>query len=192
LPNLDDIDFLIVLGGPMSVNDNEQFPWLSEEKRYLRKAIFRMKPVLGICLGAQLIASALGAPVKKNTAKEIGWFPVMWTDEMVASSPELLPAMDAFHWHGETFDIPSGAVRIAESEGCGNQGFKLRDSVIGLQFHLESTPDSVEQIVEHCGDELVESTFVQSRRTILDSPPEQYQQANNAMATILRQLTGRH
>ena len=191
LPDPDGVDVLIALGGPMSVNDEESYSWLPQEKAYIRDIISAGKPVLGICLGAQLIASALGAAVYQNKSKEIGWFPIQWTDTMAASTPGLSPAMDAFHWHGETFDIPEGALRIAQSEGCKNQGFQLGDSVIGLQFHLESTPESVGQIVKHCGEELVESTFIQNRQDILNTSPQQYEQANHAMAMILRRLTGK-
>jgi GMP synthase-like glutamine amidotransferase len=190
-PHLDEIDFLIVLGGPMSVNDEEEYPWLPQEKQYIRDVISSGKPVLGICLGAQLIANTLDAAVHRNEAKEIGWFPIDWTGEITASISELPPSMNAFHWHGETFDIPKGAIRIAQSKGCKNQGFQLGDLVMGLQFHLESTPESVKQIVKHCGEDLVASTFIQNRQDILKTSPDQYDQANRAMATILSQLTGR-
>lgn len=190
-PHLDEIDFLIVLGGPMSVNEEEEYPWLPQEKQYIRDVISSGKPVLGICLGAQLIANTLDAAVHRNEAKEIGWFPIDWTGEITASISELPPSMNAFHWHGETFDIPKGAIRIAQSKGCKNQGFQLGDLVMGLQFHLESTPESVKQIVKHCGEELVASTFIQNRQDILKTSPDQYGQANRAMATILSQLTGR-
>lgn len=191
-PNPDNIDFLIALGGPMSVNDEKEHSWLSQEKQYIRNFISMGKPVLGICLGAQLIANALGASVHQNKTKEIGWFPIEWTENMVASAPDLKPTMDVFHWHGETFEIPEGAVRIAQSSGCKNQGFLLGDLVIGLQFHLESTPNSVDQIVKHCGEELMESTFIQNRQDMLKTPLRQYAQANQAMATILERLAGRH
>jgi GMP synthase-like glutamine amidotransferase len=164
---------------------------LPQEKQYIRDVISSGKPVLGICLGAQLIANTLDAAVHRNEAKEIGWFPIDWTGEITASISELPPSMNAFHWHGETFDIPKGAIRIAQSKGCKNQGFQLGDLVMGLQFHLESTPESVKQIVKHCGEELVASTFIQNRQDILKTSPDQYGQANRAMATILSQLTGR-
>jgi len=190
-PDHNDLDFLIVLGGPMSVNDEEVYPWLCQEKQYIRDVIAAGKPVLGICLGAQLIANALGSKVYRNKVREIGWFPIRWAGEAAASVHGISSTMVAFHWHGETFDIPSGAVRIAQSDGCENQGFLLGDSVIGLQFHLESTPESVDQMVKYCGEELTEGTFVQNRQEILKAIPRQYDDANHAMEMILRQLTGR-
>ena len=131
---------LILMGGPMSVNDD--LPWLGDEMRAIRDAIDRGRPVLGICLGAQLIAKALGARVYRNPVKEIGWAPVSWTEQAAAdplfrgfSRPETV-----FHWHGETFDLPDGAERLAYSEACANQAFRIAGNVYGLQFHPEVTP----------------------------------------------------
>ena len=107
LPGMADIDWLIILGGPMSVNDEKTCPWLSEEKAFIAEAAARGKVVLGVCLGAQLIARALGARVYANPQPEIGWFPVERTGE--PGAPALPPRLDVFHWHGETFDLPSGA-----------------------------------------------------------------------------------
>lgn len=191
LPDVSDVDFLIVLGGPMSVNDEEIFPWLSEEKQYIKHFIATGKPVLGICLGAQLIANSLGALVYRNKETEIGWFPIKWTDEMFEPVFKFSSLIDVFHWHGETFDIPEGAVRIAHNECCENQGFKFGESVVGLQFHLESTKTTVEQIVTHCGGELTQSFFIQSRDGIINAPDHIYDQANCVMAGILKQITGR-
>lgn len=112
LPAPDDPDLLIVLGGPMSVNDETAFPWLRDEKRFVRRSIEAGVPLLGICLGAQLIASALDARVYPNRHREIGWFPVYRTPDEPGVFPE---RFDAFHWHGETFDLPSGAALLARS-----------------------------------------------------------------------------
>lgn len=185
LPNLDEFDLLIAMGGPMSVNDENAFPWLVQEKEFIRNAIQAGKSVLGICLGAQLIASAMGARVFQNRVKEIGWWPVQAiqpTDESTFCFP---PSVDVFHWHGETFELPPGAVRLARSEGCENQAFQLGRSVIGLQFHLETTPDSAREIVSHCRAELSPSTYVQSETTILTATPEKYRAINNLMSEVL-------
>ncbi|MBU0964972.1 MAG: gamma-glutamyl-gamma-aminobutyrate hydrolase family protein, partial [Proteobacteria bacterium] len=118
LPDLNMIDLLVVMGGPMSVNDEAELPWLVLEKRFIREAIEAGKPVLGICLGAQLIASALGARIYPNPVKEIGWLPIQGisaNDSAVFRFPE---TEKVFHWHGETFDLPAGAIRLAKSEGC--------------------------------------------------------------------------
>lgn len=185
LPDINEFDILIVMGGPMSVNDDSRFPWLLKEKHFIRRAIEQRKPVLGVCLGAQLIANAMGARVYKNQFKEIGWFPVQGVapyDSHVFSFPT---SIDAFHWHGETFDLPPDAVRIARSECCENQGFQLGPSVIALQFHLETTFYSACEIVTHCRDELTPDKYVQSEASILGVGPEKYQAINALMDEVL-------
>lgn len=190
LPPLDEIDVLVVMGGPMSVNDETEHPWLTVEKRFIREAFESGKPVLGICLGSQLIASALGAEVKKNPEPEIGWFPVRSVVE-VEEEGGLFPfpeSIEVFHWHGETFDLPEGAVRLAESDGCRNQAFQLGRKVIGLQFHLEMTPDAVRTMVEHGRGELVPSSYVQSEEQILSALPSHYESTNRLMSDLLAYL----
>jgi GMP synthase-like glutamine amidotransferase len=185
LPDPSSIDFLIVLGGPMSVNDEDRFPWLIAEKQFIRKTIHAGKPVLGICLGAQLIACALGAGVYRNPVKEIGWFPVQGIasdDPSVFQFPE---SIDVFHWHGETFDLPEGAVQLAKSEACLNQAFGFGNSVIGLQFHLETTPRAAQDIVSNCRDELIPAPYIQTEEKILSANPEQYKSINDLMNKIL-------
>ena len=188
LPAPEDIDLLVVMGGPMSVNDGDRHRWLAAEKRFVRAAVEAGKPVLGICLGAQLIAAALGARVYPNAEKEIGWLPV----RAVAEGAGLFrfPAqVEVFHWHGETFDLPPGATRLAESAGCANQAFQLGGRVIGLQFHLETTPDTARAIVAHCRDELSPARYVQDEAQILAAPPERYAGINRLMAQVLDWLT---
>lgn len=142
-PDLDSVAGLISMGGPMSANDD--LPCLRRELRSIEQAVAAGKPVLGVCLGAQMIAKALGAKVYKNRVKEIGWAPVYWTEEAGRdalfgglSEPETV-----LHWHGETFDMPVGAERLAWSDGCRNQAFRVGAGVYGLQFHLEVTPEMV-------------------------------------------------
>lgn len=162
LPPLTDIDFVIALGGPMSVNDEMQFPWLHDEKHFIAEAIKSNKAVLGICLGAQLIASALGARVYPSPEKEIGWFPVL--AEPVLPGTFVFPEKtNVFHWHGETFDLPSGALHLGTSPACQNQAFQVGDRVIGLKFHLEITPKSAKAIVSHYANELLQmSRYIQT------------------------------
>jgi len=190
LPNPDEIDFLIVMGGPMSVNDEGEHPWLVDEKRFIRSCIETGKSVLGICLGAQLIATALGARVYPNSAKEIGWFPIQVIPSAEGSIFHFPSVIEVFHWHGETFDLPAGAIFLARSEGCENQAFQLGRSVIGLQFHLETTPESARKIIEHCREELIPSAYVQTEAALLASPPEKYQAINNLMSQLLTYLQG--
>jgi GMP synthase-like glutamine amidotransferase len=184
-PHPNEVDLLIVMGGPMSVSDEAEFPWLVEEKQFIRKCVEEEKSVLGICLGAQLIASSMGARVYPNHVKEIGWFPVEGMpspDVQIFSFPQ---SQEVFHWHGETFDLPSGAYHLARSDACENQAFQIGRSTIGLQFHLETTPETARKIVSHCRAELTASKYVQSETTILEAKPDQYQAINELMAKIL-------
>jgi GMP synthase-like glutamine amidotransferase len=148
-PSIADADALIFLGGSMSANDDLSF--LQREIDYLRAAVPLGKPVLGVCLGAQLIAKALGARVYPNMTKEIGWASVTFTD--AAQKDRLLNGLRSeviFHWHGETFDLPAGAELLASSVACRNQAFRLSDRVYGFQFHLEVTP---EMILDWCAED---------------------------------------
>lgn len=190
-PRPDEIDLLIAMGGPMSVNDERELPWLVEEKRFVRECIAAGTPVLGVCLGAQLIASALGAKVYPNREKEIGWFPVQTVAPGQDTAFRFPPSIDVFHWHGETFDLPAGAVRLARSEGCEHQAFQIGRSVIGLQFHLETTPASAGALVSHCRHELVPARYIQAEREILDVPADRYVAINALMADVLGYLVER-
>ena len=158
-PAIDSFDGLIVMGGPMGIHDHGEHPWLVAEKEFIKQAIDAGKTVLGICLGAQLIADVLGATVYPGPQKEIGWFPV----QRAANAPKLLPReLTVFHWHGDTFDLPRGAIRLASSAACENQGFIYNDRVVGLQFHMETTPGSMEALIENCGHELVDAPGIQT------------------------------
>jgi GMP synthase-like glutamine amidotransferase len=153
-PRTADFDGLIFMGGPMSVNDD--LPFLRWEMQAIREAVARRQPVLGICLGAQLIAKALGARVSANPQKEIGWFDVNFTE--AARNDALFTALSSellFHWHGETFDLPPGAALLASSERCRNQAFRVGETTWGLQFHIEVTPAMIADWCEqdaNCGD----------------------------------------
>lgn len=190
LPAFDEFDLLIVMGGPMSANDEDTLPWLATEKRFIRQAIESGKGVIGICLGAQLIASALGARVYPNKEKEIGWFPVYATPSAAAQALCPFPEeAEAFHWHGETFDLPDGATRLARSEACENQAFQIGRRVVALQFHLETTAPSARAIVENCRDELIPSHYVQTEKAILSAGAERYEAIGALMADVLTFVT---
>ncbi len=189
MPDPDLIDLLIIMGGPMSVNDEKSFPWLGEEKKFIREAIHSGKAVLGICLGAQLIASSMGAAVYQNTEKEIGWFPVQRNSADDASLFRFPQSTTVFHWHGETFNLPKAAKLLAQSQGCKNQAIQIGKSVIGLQFHLETTPESAKEIVLNCRDELKQAKYIQTEAEILSAKPEMYLSINTLMTDILSYLT---
>ena len=187
-PKVGDVDLLVVMGGPMSINDEVNYPWLVEEKKFIKNIIEAGKSTLGICLGAQLIANSMGAKVLKNPEKEIGWFPIQATElenNTVFQFPE---EIEVFHWHGETFSLPLGAVKIAESKGCKNQAFQINTNVIGLQFHLETTPESVREIVNICRDELVDGEYIQTEMSILSAPQERYNAMNKLMGNVLEYI----
>lgn len=164
LPAVADCDLVIALGGPMSVNDEAALPWLRDEKRFLREALDAGLPVLGLCLGAQLMAAALGAAVRRHDVREIGWFPVDALPVPAARADAVftMPARTTvLHWHGETFDLPPGAVHLAGSAACASQIFQWGDRALALQCHPEATAEAVAQLLAHCADELVPGPWVQ-------------------------------
>jgi GMP synthase-like glutamine amidotransferase len=191
LPPLDTFDLLIIMGGPMGVFDEGDYPWLKPEKRFIKAAMGAGKKVLGICLGAQLIADALGARVTRNPHREIGWFPITRNAAMEATRlKEVLPAQaDAFHWHGDTFEIPFGALPLASSEACQNQGFIFEDRVVAFQFHLETTRESAALLIDNGRHELDNSPFVQTENDMLESP-ERFDTINRIMHSVLEAMGG--
>ena len=160
-----------------------------KRKKIIEQAIKHEKIILGICLGSQLIADVLGANVSPNTEKEIGWFPIELTPEAQNSNIfHVLPKqLTVFHWHGDTFELPQGAIRMASSARCQNQAFIYDEKVIGLQFHLESTKSSVQKLIEHCADELVEGRYIQKSKEMLSSD-DNFQKINDAMNSLLNRL----
>ncbi len=190
LPTPDDFDWLVVMGGPMNIYEEKEYPWLAAEKKFIGQAIEKNKIVLGICLGAQLIADVLGGRVVRNKYKEIGWYPVSLRPEAGASAPfrgfpnEFL----AFHWHGDTFSLPPEAAMIAESEACPAQAFSAKAGrVLALQFHLESSPDSVRALIQNCSDELVDGEYIQSAGAILEKE-ENFSSIHGTMLMLLENM----
>jgi GMP synthase-like glutamine amidotransferase len=155
LPDIASYAGLIFLGGPMSAND--PLPFLDRERAIVAGAVDAGQPLLGICLGSQLIARVLGAAVHRNREKEIGWFDIDFT-EAAADDPLFagIPGPETvFHWHGDTWDLPAGATLLASSQACANQAFRAGRNIYGLQFHLEVTPAMIAdwQVQdENCGD----------------------------------------
>lgn len=169
LPDLSDVDLLVVMGGPMGVHDTEQFRWMREEKRILREAILSGTRILGVCLGAQLMADVLGARVYRGPTREIGWFPIHRTEEggRLPLGGAFPVALDVFHWHGDTFELPEKAVLLASSQAYENQAFLYNGTALGLQFHLEMERTQIENLVENCRGELTKGPFIQAERDLL-------------------------
>ena len=190
LPDPAGLDLLVVMGGPMSVNDEAEYPWLVAEKRFIAQVAAQGTAVLGICLGAQLIASAHGGRVYRAPEKEIGWFDIEAVDapQGCFRFPQRCTVM---HWHGETFDLPPGAHRLAVSQACANQAFELGERVIGLQFHLEMTEANLHAILANCRHELQVARYVQTEAAILEAGLQHCAKAHALMAQLLDYLTRR-
>lgn len=186
LPRPSSPDLVIVMGGPMNVHDEAQFPWLAHEKRFLREVMDAGRPMLGICLGAQLLAQALGSEVHPCAEKEIGWFDIT----RVASEDgfKFPAALKVLHWHGETFTLPHGATHLARSQACKHQAFEFGGNIMGLQFHLETTPTSLESMIRNCRAELVPGPFIQSEEELGSAEPADYESINAMMSDILDYL----
>lgn len=190
LPDLNQIDLLIILGGPMNIYETDKFPFLTEEKRLVEKAIEREKRVLGICLGAQIIADVLGAKVFRGEREEIGWFPVEAAPKAESDAlGKVLPSsFVTFHWHGDTFDLPAGAKHLASSAAYRNQAFSYGDKVLGAQFHLEATSQSVRLMIENEGEDLPTGQYAQTAEQIL-SPRNPFAKNAGVMGDLLAALT---
>ncbi len=188
-PPLESVDWIVVMGGPMNVHEHRVYPWLREEKRFLAAALESGKTILGVCLGAQLLADVLGARVYQNAEKEIGWLPISLLPGSGAEHffPGAPRKLTVFHWHGDTFDLPSGASCLASSPGCAHQAFALGERVVGLQFHLESTPSSVAALIKHCGDELTGGRFIQTADEIAANHAH-FAANQGVLGTLLEQL----
>lgn len=189
LPDPSAVDLLVVMGGPMGANDDATVPWLAAEVAFIREVIEAGTPVLGVCLGAQLVARALGAAVHPNPELEIGWFPVRSvspaSDDVFSFPAELT----VFHWHSDTFELPEGAVLLASSDACANQAFQYGDRVIALQCHLEVTPVAVAGMTYVFAEHLRPAPHVQSEDEILEAPCVGYAVSNALVSEVLAFLT---
>jgi GMP synthase (glutamine-hydrolysing) len=184
-PELESFDGLVVMGGPMGIYDEQEHPWLIAEKKLIREAIAAGKTLLGICLGAQLIADVLGGKVTRNPYREIGWFPldiVPETNNPVAAILADFP--EVFHWHGDTFALPSGAHWLAKSQGCQHQAYCVDNRIWGFQFHLETTPASAQALITHCAGDIDGSLYTQSAVDMLCNT-ERFTRINRAMSQVV-------
>jgi GMP synthase (glutamine-hydrolysing) len=190
-PAMSTYDWLFVMGGPMGVYEQEKYPWLKGEIDHIRQAIEAGKTVIGICLGSQLIASALGQAVFPNKEPEIGFFPVKFTAEAQKHSlfsifPDEMPV---FHFHGDTFDLPYEAKHLCFSEAAKNQGFLYKENVLGLQYHFELTEEAAIKMIENNMDQLKPAKYVQNElqiRAYLHLLP----QINRYMYAVLNYFDG--
>lgn len=186
-------DLLVVMGGPMGVRDVDKYPWLIAEKEAVNAAIDAGRGVLGVCLGAQVIADALGAAVHRNDELEIGWYPVELTAAGRSSSVfgALPSSFVAGHWHGDTFQIPDGAVRTASSSACINQAFEYDDGrVVGVQFHLEWSQDALSELIGHAREELQEGQWVQTENELV-GPGAPFGESTRYLTMLMDAIEGR-
>jgi GMP synthase-like glutamine amidotransferase len=179
LPRSDEFDLLVVMGGEMNIYQYRDYPWLREESVLIQAAMQQGKRVIGICLGAQLIADALGSRVFQNAEYELGWFPVDFTAEGRVAYPGLPDRATVLHWHGDTFALPPGASRLASSPGCLEQGFMIKNKCLGLQIHLETDPTLVHEFVKGQAG-WPSGRYTQKPETILSAAPK-YHESNRRL-----------
>lgn len=182
LPELHEFDWLISTGGPMNCHQDKEYPFLATETKLLKKAIEHDKAVLGLCLGAQLMARSQGAAIRRNDQWEVGWHKVSLDDPWLGKGDLM-----AFHWHQDTFELPEGAKRIATNFTTANQAFRLSRKVLGLQFH----PEATHEWVRECSDdpEYPEGPFVQSREDLVQGLIHQ-PAMNYWLRRLLQQIEG--
>lgn len=194
LPEMNQFDWLIIMGGPMNIYEEEKYPWLKIEKEFIKKAVESNKVVIGICLGAQLITDVLGGKVTKNLEGEIGWLPVNFNENAFKFPffKNFQKTNTVFQWHNDTFSILApDSVLIAGSEACSNQAFIYKDKVVGFQFHMESSEESIYSLIVNCADEMTEGKYMQSEKEIRLGM-ETLKTANYLMEEFLNSMEGKY
>ena len=190
LPGQKDFDWLVIMGGPMNIYEEKNYHWLTEEKIFIKESIAAGKIVIGLCLGGQLLADAIGGKVTANPCKEIGWFPIRLS-ERARQSPlfSFFPENPiVFQWHGDTFsELPQEAECIASSAACEHQAFVYKKRVFGFQYHLEITAEIVGGLIKNCAGEMIPGTYVQTPEEVA-AHPEYIKQDNKWMNMFLTQL----
>tara|TARA_R110002049_G_scaffold159633_9_gene324628 strand:+ start:411 stop:1094 length:684 start_codon:yes stop_codon:yes gene_type:complete len=185
-PTVEQFDWLLIMGGPMSVYNEEIYPWLLSEKKIIKEAIESDKTVLGICLGGQLIASAMGADVYRNTQQEVGWYALTKTNSCATWMPDSLVPLS---WHSDCFDLPNGAIAFASTAVTPNQGFKLGENVWALQFHLEAQANTAADFLALDDEGLPTGEYVQTEADIFSN--EHLKQSRLAAFNLLDQMNSR-
>jgi GMP synthase-like glutamine amidotransferase len=192
-PPAGEVDFLVVMGGPMAVDDHAGYPWLQAEKRYLATAIAGGRIVLGICLGAQILAEVLGGAVRRNEHREIGWFEVECTPSCDddALFEDWVGPVTVGQWHGDTFELAVGIPQVLSSPACRNQAFVFDGRVVGLQFHLEWTPEALALLLAECAEELTDAgPYVMTAEQIAEGAAKHLAAGRERLFALLDGLTG--
>jgi GMP synthase-like glutamine amidotransferase len=182
LPDIDEVDLLIIMGGTMSVNDEANYPWLKLEKRWLRRYLSAGKPAIGLCLGGQLIANALGASVSRNQHQELGWMDVGRVSHVPENYFQIPEKINIMQWHSETFEIPRGGVRLAQNNVCQNQMYQIGRNVLGFQFHPEMTPHALQLLIENEEDSAAfNGEYVQPIAELKKTIKSKFEQGNQLL-----------
>lgn len=188
LPDVSDLDMLLICGGPMGATDDADHPWLTAEKAFIRAVIDAGKTVLGLCLGGQLIAASQGAEIRMNPTAEVGWYPL--TAHHADNAFRFPPDAMVMHWHYQTFALPANARLLASSAACAHQAYQIGDRVIGLQCHPEMTADNIRYLITHFPQELTGEPGIMSYDEIDTGADLHAEKANQLMAAIIDYLVG--
>jgi GMP synthase-like glutamine amidotransferase len=183
-PSPDELDVLIIMGGPMGAYEEDKYEWLKSEKQFIKETIDAEKKLWGICLGAQLIADVLGSKVYPHKQKEIGWWPIKKVQDHPLTK-DLPDKFTTFHWHGDTFDLPAGAIRLFESEACAQQGFLYKNNVAAVQFHPEVEEDLLKSLSIHDRAELVPAPFIQTEDEMKNALPKHIEAQHEYITSLM-------
>lgn len=187
LPDLNEFEALVVMGGPMNIYQYREYPWLRTERIFIQQALEKNKKIVGFCLGSQLLADALGARVYQNVEYEIGWYPVEKTTAMDEHHlfQDFPASLEVMHWHGDTFDLPAGCHHLAQSLACQNQAFLYKDQAVGFQFHLEVAPEDLKEFIGSGEDLKLPGNYVQNEREIWDGAEKHAPLAQTVLTSFL-------